>query len=158
MSIQPIPDARTPTYETIPDGCPALGIASCLTCPLPKCRYDMSEEERAVHLPMLRLRRDADAAAGPPLKPHQQGAGAMFDAGIAPAGVAQALGISHRTAYRRWKVWCELRGYRVRPRTKLAFADFAAGLAPRAVAARHGISISHTYRLFAKWTQRRQAA
>ena len=36
-------------YTIVPDtGCPDLNIPSCLSCPLPKCRYDVEGGARAI--------------------------------------------------------------------------------------------------------------
>ena len=47
-----LPRARVdsdPEFNHYPDnGCPDLGIPSCLSCPLPRCRYDVAGGARAM--------------------------------------------------------------------------------------------------------------
>lgn len=74
-------DITGPRFDAIPDGCPDLGIPSCLTCPLPQCRYDMESKQAAM---LLRDRPVADLLAG----------------GRSAEDVAAALGISRRSVYR----------------------------------------------------------
>ena len=74
-------DITGPRFDAIPDGCPDLGIPSCLTCPLARCRYDMGFKAAAT------LMRDRSAAA-------------LLAGGMAITDVASALGLSRRSVYR----------------------------------------------------------
>lgn len=74
-------DITGPRFESVPDGCPDLGIPSCLACPLPRCRYDMGPNAAET---WLRLRRVADALAG----------------GSSTHAIAAAEGLSVRAVYR----------------------------------------------------------
>jgi hypothetical protein len=63
------------------DGCPDLGIASCLCCPLPVCRYDLPPKIAGVWLRMARVRQ-------------------MTEAGATITEIKTALGVSRRTVFR----------------------------------------------------------
>jgi hypothetical protein len=63
------------------DGCPDFGIASCLTCPLPACRYDLPPKVAGTWLRMVRVQQ-------------------MTEAGATVKDIVAALGVSRRTVFR----------------------------------------------------------
>ena len=74
-------------YEDLPsleqDGCQFS--ASCLQCPLPVCKHEMSREELKKH---LRARQDAETVRN------------MKERRLSPKETANEFGISVRTVYR----------------------------------------------------------
>ena len=59
-ATHPQPD-RDGTVTTIPDtGCPDHLFASCVRCPLPRCRYDLNPVEFKLALKAVRRRLAAE--------------------------------------------------------------------------------------------------
>lgn len=72
-------------------GCPEYGIASCFTCILPACRYDMKPKQASGMTIAMRVQ-------------------AMLREGLSGAEVAGRLGVSVRTVYRikrQWRIYQE---------------------------------------------------
>jgi hypothetical protein len=63
------------------DGCADLGIASCLTCPLPACRYDLPPKAAGTWLRIVRVQQ-------------------MTEAGATVKDIVAALRVSRRTVFR----------------------------------------------------------
>jgi hypothetical protein len=63
------------------DGCLDLGIASCLTCPLPACRYDLPPKAAGTWLRVFRVRE-------------------LAREGATVNEIKAALGVSRRTVFR----------------------------------------------------------
>jgi hypothetical protein len=76
MTIEPhLPDGLDD------DGCPDLGIASCFTCPLPVCRYDLPPKAAGAWLRMVRVQ-------------------ALAREGATVNEIAAALRVDRRTVFR----------------------------------------------------------